>query len=168
MANFTKHILIKTITKEETTMEEIKLEADEQIVKLNSVEQLADLLGEQGSVKIVTGKLTEVQELRLKDLSRTPLWERMSKEEFDQYLKQTMETGRKIFGHHEDRFIKDLCKTMDIPEDDYDIQILRENYYLRTRAYESLSAGLKQMARLIISVIPKIIPDPSENLDGAR
>jgi hypothetical protein len=149
-------------------MEEVRLGADEQIVQLNSVEQLVELLGEQGSVKIVIGKLTEVQELRLKDLIRTPLWKRMPKEEFDEYLKSTMKTGRKIFGHHEDKFIKDVCKVMDIPEDDHDIQILRENYYLRTSSYEGLSAGLKQIARLVISIIPKIIPDPSENLDGAK
>lgn len=150
-------------------MENIELNPDEEIIELSTIEQVSAILNHDMRIKVVTPKLTEIQKLRLKDMQHTPLWERMPKEEFEDMKHGAISMGRKIFKEHEDQFVEEVCKIMDIadPDNDISIQTLRESYYIKTPEYYALPAGLRQIARLVMSIIPPMT-HPTDNLEGAR
>jgi len=117
-------------------------------ITITSEHQISQLLQIFNQVEVLVPHLSNQQRLMLDALRHKPLWERVGKKEFNAYKKQTIEFQSKIMGDTLNIVMAQM-KHMFEDMSDRDEAILRENFYIKTPEYRTLSKGMQQAFFLI-------------------
>lgn len=131
-------------------------------ITITSEAQVSQLLQIFNEVEVLVPHLTNQQRLILDALQHKPLWERIGKNEFNAYKKQTIEFQSKIMGATLD-IVMSQMKHMFDDMSDRDETILRDNFYIKTPEYRTLGKGMQQAFFLINAMTGAMArPDPNE------